>query len=137
MYITIDGRHRNKEIVYKYVFNLCDALKINRLQRELNIKFKGVLEGHAQGLCIGDTDIVEIEICTKNQTFMRQMQALAHEMTHAKQFFRGELTADGGFAWKGRKAEGYEYKNQPWEKEAYKMERELFLDCFPFDEEVS
>ena len=65
------------------------------------------------------------------------MQALAHEMVHARQFLRGQLTAEGGFAWKGRKADGYDYMNQPWEKEAYRLERELFLDCFPFDEKVS
>jgi hypothetical protein len=137
MFVVIEGRHKNKKVVEKYVDNLFRALKINRLQRLVNIKFKGTLDGYAQGLCLGDRDYAEIEIGTKGQSFMRQMQALAHEMVHARQFLRGQLTSEGGFAWKGRKADGYEYMNQPWEKEAYRLERELFLDCFPFDEKVS
>ena len=136
MNVFIEGRHKNKAVVEKYVDNLCRALKINRLQRLLTIRFKGTLDGHAQGLCLGDHDYAEIEIGTKGQTFMRQMQALAHEMVHAKQFLRDELVSEGVWKWKGRKADNYEYQNQPWEKEAYKMERDLFLDFFPFDMEV-
>ena len=32
---------------------------------------------------------------------------------------------------KGKKGEGWKYENQPWEKEAYKLEKELFMECFP------
>jgi len=136
MYVFIEGRHKNKAVVEKYVDNLCRALQINRLQRLLTIRFKGTLDGGAQGLCHGEHDYAEVEIGTNGQTFMRQMQALAHEMVHAKQFLRGELSSTGVWKWKGRKAENYEYLNQPWEKEAYKWERDLFLDFFPFDMEV-
>lgn len=131
----ISGRHAKKQIVDQYVRNLMESLKIHRFtSRFVDIKFKSVLDDEADGLCLGDDQEVYLTIGTKNKSFMRQMQALAHEMVHARQFLRGELTCEGGFAWKGKNASEFKYKDQPWEIEAYKLERDLFLDCFPFDE---
>jgi hypothetical protein len=133
----IEGRHTNKKVVEIYVARLMGALNIHRFRKRLvMIKFETVLDNEAQGLCLGDTQLAQISIGRKGQTFLQQMQALAHEMVHARQFLRGELTCEGGFAWKGRNASGYDYENQPWEKEAYRLERELFLDCFPFEMEI-
>ena len=130
----ISGRHAKKQIVDQYVRNLMESLKIHRFtSRFVDIKFKSVLDDEADGLCLGDDQEVYLTIGTKNKSFMRQMQALAHEMVHARQFLRGELTCEGGFAWKGNNASEFKYKDQPWEIEAYKLERDLFLDCFPFD----
>jgi hypothetical protein len=137
MYITFEGRVKNQAVVEKYVDNLCKALKINRLGRLLTIKFQSVLDNDAQGLCEGDKDYADISIAKKGQTFLVQMQALAHEMVHARQFLRGQLSQEGAWKWKGRNADNYAYANQPWEKEAYRLERELFLDCFPFDAEIN
>lgn len=131
----IEGRHAKKQIVDKYCANLMVALNIHRFTaRYVNIKFKSVLEDEADGLCIGDDTEAFVSIGTKNKSFMRQMQALAHEMVHARQFLRKELTCEGGFVWKGKDSSDIKYKDQPWEKEAYELERDLFLDCFPFDE---
>lgn len=137
MFIMFEGRIKNRAVVEQYVDNLCKALKINRLGRALTIRFRSNLEGQALGLCDGDTDYADIDISTKNVTFMVQMQALAHEMVHARQFLRGQLTYGTCWKWKGRNAENYNYENQPWEKEAYRLERELFLDCFPFERKIS
>ena len=137
MYITFEGRVKNQAVVEKYVDNLCKALKINRLGRLLTIKFQSELDDSAQGLCEGDKDYADISIAKKGQTFLVQMQALAHEMVHARQFLRGQLSQEGAWKWKGRNADNYAYTNQPWEKEAYRLERELFLDCFPFDAEIN
>ena len=137
MYITFEGRVKNQAVVEMYVDNLCKALKINRLGRLLTIKFQSELDNSAQGLCEGDKDYADISIAKKGQTFLVQMQALAHEMVHARQFLRGQLSQEGAWKWKGRNADNYAYANQPWEKEAYRLERELFLDCFPFDAEIN
>lgn len=136
MIIMFEGRVKNEAVVEQYVDNLCKALKINRLCRVLTITFQSRLDNYAQGLCEGDEDSAEISIAKKGQTFLVQMQALAHEMVHARQFLRGQLSAEGAWKWKGRNADNYAYMNQPWEKEAYRLERELFLDCFPFDQEI-
>jgi hypothetical protein len=131
----IEGRHAKHEIVEQYVINMMKSLNIHRFtSRIVSITFKGELDNEAQGLCTGDATSAIISIATKDCSFLRQMQALAHEMVHAKQFLRGELSAEGVWMWKGRNADNYAYTNQPWEKEAFRLERELFLDCFPFDE---
>ena len=136
MFIMFEGRVKNRAVVEKYVDNLCKALNIHRLGRALTITFQSVLDNDAQGLCEGDKDCADISIARKGQTFLVQMQALAHEMVHARPFLRGQVSSDGVWKWKGRNADNYSYTNQPWEKEAYRLERELFLDCFPFDEEI-
>ena len=82
----IEGRHAKKKIVDQYVNNLMVALKIHRFTARLvNVKFKSVLDDEADGLCLGDDTEVFVSIGTKDKSFMRQMQALAHEMVHRKQ----------------------------------------------------
>ena len=137
MYVETVGCHRNKDHVELYLYLMARKLKINRLSRPVTVHFKGTLDNDAQGLCVGDKKEVDISIATKDQPFMMQMQALAHEMVHAKQFLRGELSSTGVWKWKGRNANNFQYKNQPWEKEAYRLERELFLDCWPWALELN
>lgn len=141
MIYEIRGKHKNKAVVDIYVRNLIKALKLHRLtKKHLVIDFKTSLdEGSALGFCLGDKDAAEIEIAknayAEKLSFFTQMNTIAHEMVHAKQYFRGELGYGSGstFKWKKRNAGGYKYENQPWEKEAYRRESELFMECFPFD----
>jgi hypothetical protein len=53
---------------------------------------------------------------------------LAHEMVHLKQFVRGELCdyESGRVQWKSRTFGRVHYDDQPWEKEAYRLEDELY-----------
>jgi hypothetical protein len=136
---SISGRHRNDEAVRIYVCNLFKALKIQRLSsKQVDIYFRTKLDADTLGLCMGDTDEVFIDIAKTSYnnklSFLAQMMTLAHEMTHAKQFLRGELAhnRDGEFLWRSKCARGYKYKNQPWEKEAERLEKVLFMECFPF-----
>jgi hypothetical protein len=130
----IEGRPRHRAIVEEYVSNLMVSLNIHRFtSRAVNIEFLKTLDGDAQGLCNGDKQVALISI-NKSIPFLRQMQALAHEMVHAKQFLRGELGHKGSdLRWQGKSAAKVAYIDQPWEVEAYRLERDLFLDCFPFD----
>jgi len=132
----IEGRPRHRDIVEEYISNLMVALNIHRFTaRAVNIEFCKTLDDDAQGLCSGDKSVALISI-NKSLPFLRQMQALAHEMVHAKQFLRGELSHDcKGFTWKGIPGVAMKgcYTSTPWEVEAYTSERDLFLDCFPFD----
>ena len=117
-----EGKHKNTLAVDIYVQNLCHALSIGHLVKiELNIKFVNKCETDVMGFCYdGDkaADIYEIEIeIAKNVnneplTFFEQMNTLAHEMVHVKQFVRGEY---------------------PSEREAKKLEFELYGKCFPWN----
>ena len=139
--VTIKGRIRNKTLIMDYVDILLKELKIHRFKtREIIIHFKDVCADGVHGLCSGDTELVEIEVSRWNfdemrsSSFIEMMKTLTHELVHGKQFLRGELNNECGWTWKGRKADGWKYENQPWEKEAYRLEEELFVKCFPINE---
>ena len=53
---------------------------------------------------------------------------LAHEMVHLKQFVRGELCdyETGKVQWKTRFYGRVHYDDQPWEREAYRLETKLY-----------
>ena len=53
---------------------------------------------------------------------------LAHEMVHLKQFVRGELFdyETGRVQWKSKSFGRVHYDDQPWEKEAYRLEEKLY-----------
>ena len=57
-------------------------------------------------------------------------ETLAHEMVHAKQYAKGQLTTynkrngEVGFKWMG-KTKNYKYYDSPWEIEAYSKEKLL------------
>ena len=77
--------------VSQYLLNLQRALRINRMySKTIYINFKRSVDGDAIGYCSGDKSIVEIEL-SKQYSHTDLMIALAHEMVHAKQFFRKEL----------------------------------------------
>lgn len=110
--------------------NMEKALKINRLKKPLTVRFFKKLADNCLGFAHGDHQGVQIEI-SRDQSYKAMMVALAHEMVHAKQYLRKELTWD--LRWKNskRRYDLSDYENQPWEKEAMKLEYKLFDQCWP------
>ena len=139
MFLEIEGRVKNKEVVYEYVDRLLFALDLGRrYASELNIKFVTKLEdGDIEGLCAGGSRWSDIEIARtcygEKQTFFQQMICLAHEMIHVKQYMKGEMGDDPVATWKGHDHENTPYTKQPWEVEAHKDEHSLFAKCFPWE----
>ena len=114
-------------------------LKLTRFNAILNIivsKRKGYLSGGVGGYCCawkeelghhGKVWNVDIELAHVGRGEM--MSTLCHEMIHAKQYLRKELSADGD-KWKGKTfkvgpRDVFALKS-PWEKEAYKLEEKIF-----------
>lgn len=144
MNFDIRGKHKNPVVVREYVIACLKHLKLDRLSSKvLIIKFVTSLEDEILGNCIGDTKFSIVTIAKESDgtklMFLEQMQTLAHELIHAKQFFRADLTHGkmGQFRWKKRNAGGYQYDNQPWEKEAYRLEKQVFVECFPFNRDIN
>jgi hypothetical protein len=134
----IEGRIRHMKLVEFYTQAVLKELGLGRLRtRPIQIEFGKHAEG-AFGYCNGSKEFAVIRIAKtcpvtkRNLSFLEMMKTLAHELVHAKQFLRGELINECGWKWKGRNADGYEYDNQPWEKEAFRREEELFAKCFPW-----
>ena len=137
MNVYIEGRVRNKKLVHNYVDILLHILKIDRLNRDLEIKFVTECDGQALGYCWGDSDEVTIQISrmhyNRKLSFIEMMKSLTHEMVHARQIFRKQLTNNGVHrTWNGQSADHYSYEESPWEKEAYELEEKLFKEWFPF-----
>lgn len=137
MIIDIKGRIKNKKIVEQYIENLCIELKINRLwSKVVLVEFKTKLDEEAYGLCWGDYNdgYCHVEIartcCGEDIPYEDIMLTLAHEFVHVKQYMRKQLS---GYkhTWNGKKAYNYQYDNEPWEREAYGKQEELYEECWP------
>lgn len=135
MLFFIKGHTKNRSVVDQYIINLMKHYRMHtRKSGQITVRFtKDMGDGcdHYLASCIGDRRNAYILI-NKNQSFMSQMRALAHEMVHAKQFLRGELD-ESGTVWKGINCDGMKYGTEPYEVEAYGYEDDLFMATFPFD----
>jgi len=138
--VLIDGRIKASAVVDEYVGLLCRELNIHRLKNKLiHIRFVTRLEGmYGCGWGCKKEGVAEIKIARwvekEKIAYEDMMVTLAHEMVHIKQYFRGELDGSNHrWVWKGRKADGWQYENQPWEREATRLELPLYKKCFPYN----
>lgn len=107
-------------------------LKINRLKTNIELKFHHKLwvENTSEGLCDSLDNrnfIIDVGL------YGNWMATLAHEMVHVKQFARGELDCSLQH-WKGRDHSDTEYWDQPWEKEARRLQHKMVVD---FEKELN
>jgi len=99
-------------------------LDIHRLRTNIHVKFHHKLfvdNSHSEGLCESvDSRNFIIDIAL----YGNWMSTLAHELVHVKQFARGELTENLQY-WKGKDHSETKYWEQPWEKEARRLQKKL------------
>jgi len=127
-----------------YVQNIIEFYELDQYDADIDISFTKKCDGDAGGYCFGDEEEVEIEIATHVQGEPLGIKTilinLAHEMTHAKQLITGQLKDHGlqihneslvkVSEWEGQTMTNVAYDDQPWEVEAYAMEREVYDKCF-------
>lgn len=109
-----------------------------RLAESLHIDLEfsnmtGIADGYCHPYeCGPNPRMFEVSINTKHQRH-KQLQVLAHEMVHVKQYAKNELRSDdprsASFAGKAYKITSSleDYLNYPWEIEAFGRERGLYL----------
>ena len=99
-------------------------LDIHRLRTNIQVRFHHKLfvdNSHSEGLCESvDSRNFIIDVAL----YGNWMSTLAHELVHVKQFARGELT-DNLQYWKGKDHSETKYWEQPWEKEARRLQKKL------------
>jgi len=100
-------------------------LGISRLKTNIHVKFhhKLFVENTSEGLCESVDDrnfIIDVGL------YGNWLSTLAHEMVHVKQFARGELSSSLQH-WKGRDHSDTDYWDQPWEKEARRLQNKMVL----------
>ena len=127
------GKVKEREIVEAAV-HWCAKKMMPRL-RTLDIEVKIKELDQAMGYCLeGDTNReFQLEI-KKGMNLYDLISTVCHEMVHVKQYAKGELRyrhKDGAQQWKAKiVSDKVEYMDLPWEKEAFKLERGLALECF-------
>ena len=119
------GKLDNNLIAYVRlaVKSFAKQLEISRLKTNIHVRVHNSMfvEDNAEGLCeaIDKRDfIIDIGLYTN------WLVNLAHEMVHVKQFAREEMDTCG-FRWKSRDFTNTEYWDQPWEKEARRLQYRL------------
>ena len=105
------------------------------LDLQLTENLKEKTGGYGFTMITGEVDKpreFEIELdVSKEHSIPQIITWTAHEMTHLRQFVRGELVdyEDGQVQWKDKTYDGeIEHSKAPWEREAYKMEDKLWFD---------
>lgn len=101
---------------------------------DITVKMTNCMERDGvYGYCMeGDNNRqFEIEV-DKNLRLYDLVSTLTHELTHMKQYARGEMKNldDGRVRWKKKIFNDVSYEDSPWEKEAFRVEKELALLCF-------
>jgi len=135
-YVDIAGRLANKDKFISYTYRILDHFFGERIKRDvdININVFQTSGKNVVGECYGDKESITIDLYKKDGRRKLNTEAiaqnLAHELVHAKQFIRGEISEEH---MKFRYKSGYvkdcsnmAYRDQPWEREAFKLEQELF-----------
>ena len=143
MQLYIEGyRSHNKEL-YKAVSNaalyygalLLGTRMVKNIYLDIKLTKSLKKKEQAYGYChiIDDNLNKPREFCIELDASMKYsfdqiLIWLAHEMVHLKQFVRGELFdyETGKVQWKRRMYGRVHYDDQPWEKEAYRLEEKLY-----------
>lgn len=135
-YVDITGgRKDQRDVAEKIVFFMLQRLGLGRVRTlDIQVDIKKNLfnqtGGEAFHLEGENHKHHEIEI-DADLGFRDFVTAICHEMVHLKQSYRKELIQkDNKMFWKGRDCTGVDYLEQPWEKEAYKLQDKLALDVW-------
>ena len=96
---------------------------------DIDINLLHHLDQQMAGYCWGDSELIHIDLArhSYDTTFTRDdiLLHLTHELIHAKQYFKKELSPVK-HTWKGKDHSKTSYARQPWEKEAYKLECKIY-----------
>ena len=130
IFVGIKGRIAQKKRIREYVRDVIFHY-MPRAMRPIDIAIEVVnrCENNYYALCWGNRNSVEIEIARGSEDsdfpFDEIMLNLGHELIHAKQFLRGDLTST--LRWGDKQADiQAAYFSQPWEREAYSKEGDIY-----------
>ena len=128
---NIDKGLRNTVTLATYSF--ARQLKISRLKTTIIVKMHHnvTCEPGVEGLCEAVSNrVFVLDIAL----YANWLSTLAHEMVHVRQFARGELNSSLS-RWKSNKyCDNIEYWDQPWEKEARRLQNQL---VYEYEKDVS
>jgi hypothetical protein len=127
--VEIVGQIKNKKLVHTMCYDILDEL-LPRIKRQVEITINIITscDGQESGYCLGDKNGVTIDVARETSGYKLPYDeivlTLCHELVHAKQFIKGELTED--LKWMGKSLRHLPIKDHPWEHEAYNLEKILY-----------
>ena len=127
--VRVTGGHAKEREIAEAAIYWCIKKLLPKV-RTLDIDVK-ISNCDAYGYCLQTQDhkTFEIEVNTGMRLY-DFISTICHEMVHVKQFYRKQLCVDSR-KWKSKIiSKNVDYENQPWEKEAFKAEGLLALECF-------
>ena len=146
MYNMIIEGTVDKKLI-SYVERVYNYLGLDEFEDCLfDLHFVKECAGGAGGYCNGDDEHVEVELARQDGEGRIPKKDLliniAHELVHAQQMASGRLV-NKGFVFRddnlgvlttkqifdGQEYVGVNYKDQPWEIEAYKLEEVIYEVC--------
>jgi hypothetical protein len=121
------GTRREKELVTEVAYWAQKKLLPRIRNLDITIKIQN-LKGIYADVLHADHRNMEMRL-QRGLSLYNLVSTVCHEMVHIKQYVKGEL---GDFRqWKSRKiSDKTEYYDLPWEKEAYRLEERLAIECF-------
>ena len=129
----IGGKADRKDLAEKVVRWYLKKVMPRIRTFDITIKLTNCLRDGAYGYCFSHSNReFELEI-DKNLRMFDFISTLCHELTHLKQYAKGEMKQIDCYKTQWKKVvytDRVDYENQPWEKEAFKVERQLALECF-------
>ena len=138
---ALGGTLVQRDIAEKVVAFCINQLLPKYRTLDITVSFKKLQENYgAYGFCNS------ADYYSKNREFILEIDkdirlydlvsTICHEMVHVKQYVKGELSdlfSESGTKWKKKKFSlDYNYDDSPWEKEAFRLEEKLAIDCFKF-----
>lgn len=127
IYVT-GGNRKEKEFVEKVAFWCVKKLLPRVRNLEICIEIKNLKDRYAD-VMMADSRSDYLMRLQRGLPLFELVSTICHEMVHIKQYYRKEMD-DFGRRWKSRKiSDNTLYNDLPWEKQAFKMEHKLALEC--------
>jgi len=131
---VIGGKKDRKELAQRVIAWYLDTVMPRMKTLDITVNLTKCMEKGAYGYCMVGENNREFEIeIDKNLRLYDFVSTLCHELTHLKQYARGEMKQldDGRTRWKKViYSENTSYEDSPWEKEAFRVEKQLAMQCF-------
>lgn len=126
---VIGGKAKEREIVENTIHWCIQKLLPRVRTLEIEVKLTKC-NAYGYALCTDNHKTFELEI-QKGMKLYDIISTVCHEMVHVKQYYRKELAHTGKeHTWKSKSYADLSYTDQPWEKEAFRLEESLALECF-------
>lgn len=139
--LYVKGGNRFQKHIVNQTVDWCMGKLMPKVRRiHINVHLRNIKEadGYCENMASDPVDFVgsspryfNIEI-EKKLSLMEMISTIIHEMVHVRQYVNREL-ADGSAntKWKSMSVPfGTDYFDQPWEKEAFRLQEKLLGECF-------